>query len=135
LGHPEFVTSGGEHLEGWYLNRFSAYAFLNVDDDASMELAALQALEFVEGYTYEGECRACPHHYVVALWDVDPALNLRFSPNLEWGGYLDGQRSESYGQRTGAEVTDLVNPINLREFLRSEINRRSPPWWLTPDSP
>lgn len=135
LGHPEFVASGGEHLEGWYLNRFSAYSFLNVDDDTSMELASLQALEFVKGYTYEGECRACPHHFVVALWDVDPTPNLHFSPNLEWGGYLDGQRSESYGQRTGAEVTDLVNPINLREFLRSEINRRSPPSWSSPDSP
>jgi hypothetical protein len=134
MGHPEFVTSDGTHVEGWYLNHNSAYAFLELDGDPTTELAAMEALEFVEGYTYEGECRACAHRYVVAVWDVRSTDGMTFSPNVEWPAFPD-RTHDSQGVYTpsAVAVTDIVDrDVGAYDFLLSEVHRRSSPWWLKP---
>lgn len=129
LGHPTFRTADGADLDGWYLNSKGAYEFYELDGDSSVELAVTRALEFIPGYTYDGECRACAHRYAISVYDTDSAMG--FSKNTEWNQFLDGKvgitDSRNWGQAAVTDVVDLKG--NLADFMLSEVRRRASPWW------
>jgi hypothetical protein len=131
LGHPRF-SDGTSMIDGWYLNDYTDYAFLEADGDPGTEFALIRALEFAKGYTYDGECRACPHRYVIAMDDVSSSHGVKFEPLTWWNqSQENAQLIPSPTLRGTFAITNITAApaTGLRTLVLDEIHRRQPKWW------